>query len=137
MQNFEENTVERFLQKYPAWRGREIPAEHIKWFLESELDAKKELDFLLVRKKLMKAARVVRSLGFAVRSSKDRAGKVSSYYFKINGETVRISDHEIPLTQARVDRGLFSGFHGEELIVNSGTTKEEVVNFIKSVESKM
>lgn len=67
-----------------------------------------------IRADLMRAGRVARQLGFDVTSSHDRQGRVSSYYVSecpvrcaIEGRyprRLRISDHDIPDTQTRMDR---------------------------------
>ena len=75
------------------------------------------------RKSLLDAARIARKLGFAVRSSKDRRGRVSSYYLSsLDGPTIRVSDHDIPATAERVSNAAFhgrsyNGFAGPELLI--------------------
>lgn len=78
-----------------------------------------------IRETLLLAARVARGMGFDVRASKSRDGKISSYYVsKSRGPTVRISDHEIPSTPIReahaFARGEFSynGYAGAEIIID-------------------
>jgi hypothetical protein len=82
------------------------------------------------RASLIRAARVARAIGFKVRASKGRSGRISSYYATRGGETLRISDHEIPTSLQRESnaryRGRFSydGFAGAELLIDgerSGT----------------
>lgn len=78
------------------------------------------------RKALLRAARVARALGFHVRASRDRAGRVSSYYATLrDGPRVRISDHLIPANERRdaiaFERGQswgYDGYHGPEIIVD-------------------
>lgn len=76
------------------------------------------------RETLLRAARVARSMGCTVRSSKDRAGRISSYYIRLKngGPQVRISDHAIPPTTIRESRAAmngqdYSGYSGPELII--------------------
>ena len=73
------------------------------------------------RKSLLRAARVARKMGYAVRASKGREGRVSSYYCSGDKVFLRISDHEIPWTPERESRnehrGGFDGFHGAEIII--------------------
>lgn len=82
------------------------------------------------RKALLLAARVARGMGLAVRSSKDRAGRVSSYYaVPADGRTIRISDHLIPWTPTRATkaaftgRGGYSGYPGVEIIIDRPRSK--------------
>lgn len=77
-----------------------------------------------LRKSLIQAAAVARKMGFSVRKSESRAGRVSSYYASPpgGGRPIRISDHEIPWTPARdaraADHGGFNGYPGAELILD-------------------
>lgn len=83
-----------------------------------------------VRESLIAAARQARRLGFSVRSSQGRAGRISSYYASRHDPArgrsiaIRISDHELPWTPRRDfmarehGRDGFDGFHGAELIVD-------------------
>jgi hypothetical protein len=76
-------------------------------------------------RRTMKAlARQARALGLAVRASGDREGRVSSYYVAGPRGVIRVSDHEIPWTEARdaVARAhgafCYDGFGGPEIIVD-------------------
>ena len=78
-----------------------------------------------IRDTMIAAARVARSMGFTVRASKNRAGRISSYYCRREGcGQIRISDHEIPWTPAReavaytMAGGGFDGYHGGQLIID-------------------
>lgn len=77
-----------------------------------------------LRKSLIQAAAVARKMGFSVRKSESRAGRVSSYYAtpRGGGRPIRISDHEIPWTPERdaraADHGGFNGYPGAELILD-------------------
>lgn len=77
-----------------------------------------------LRKCLILAARAARSLGFAVRSSTDRHGLVSSYYVSAGDKKIRLSDHDIPATAMRdaasYERtgSFYTGFQGPELILD-------------------
>jgi hypothetical protein len=75
-----------------------------------------------VRRSLIDAAAIARRLGLRVRSSKDRAGHVSSYYCTTSdGIRFRISNHEIPWTEERefmaAERGGYFGYPGPQLIL--------------------
>jgi hypothetical protein len=75
-----------------------------------------------VRRSLITAAAIARRLGLRVRSSKDRAGHVSSYYCTTcEGIRFRLSDHEIPWTEERefmaAERGGYFGYPGLQLIL--------------------
>lgn len=76
------------------------------------------------RKSLQAAARVARKMGFQVRPSKDRRGRISSYYCESDARRLRISDHEIPWTETRemqshtLGHGGYAGYGGPELIVD-------------------
>lgn len=77
------------------------------------------------RKALLAAARQARTLGFEVRSSADRTGRISSYYCRRPGAAqLRISDHEIPQTPQRDGQAIlsgrpgFDGYPGPELIID-------------------
>ncbi|MCY4593068.1 MAG: hypothetical protein OXE86_21450 [Alphaproteobacteria bacterium] len=74
------------------------------------------------RADLLRAARVARSLGCEMKVSKDRAGRISSYYVEEPFDSwwartggrgweiqLRISDHDIPSTWARETRAEFNG----------------------------
>ena len=71
-----------------------------------------------VRADLKMAARVARKEGYFVRSSKDRRGRVSSYYVSSGGTTLRVSDHDIPATWTRT-RGGTDWFNGSAHIYAS------------------
>ncbi len=79
-----------------------------------------------IRATLLRAARVARRMGLHVRSSRDRAGRVSSYYARADGPgpVVRISDHEIPDTDRRAFmaavHGRFEcgGYPGPEILID-------------------
>jgi hypothetical protein len=89
-----------------------------------------------VRKTLLAAAREARKAGFTVRSSSDRAGRVSSYYAERFDEAtgkrvrIRISDHEIPWTPERearaADYGGFYGYPGREIIIEEPLDAEQI-----------
>jgi len=72
-----------------------------------------------VRADLLRSARVARSLGFSVRSSTDRTGRVSSYYVTPPDDVTtcrrprawRISDHDVPETGARAYQAEVQGGH--------------------------
>ncbi len=81
------------------------------------------------RETLLRAARIARSLGWDVRSSTDRAGRVSSYYcypsIDWRGPPIRISDHEIPWTEMREQRAQmagssfgYDGYRGLDLVID-------------------
>ena len=67
------------------------------------------------RQDLLRAARAARQLGYHVRSSRDREGRVSSYYvetFRTDGVPtfrIRISDHDVPWNPIRDRSGDFDG----------------------------
>ena len=78
-----------------------------------------------LRVDLLAAARAARSMGLDVRKSTDRQGRVSSYYVEFRvprpsgwqgwwetRRTLRISDHDIPSTDARESRCGPCGFDG-------------------------
>ena len=77
------------------------------------------------RATLIRAARVARSIGWAVTSSQDRQGRVSSYYLRRADLTIRISDHDLPATPERDfmaqchGRLSHDGYHGPELIIDA------------------
>ena len=80
------------------------------------------------RATLSRAARVARRLGYWVRPSKDRAGRISSYYLDIvhaHVAVIRISDHDLPTTPERNymarchGRLSHDGYHGPELIIDA------------------
>ncbi len=78
-----------------------------------------------IRDTMIAAARVARSMDFTVRASKNRAGRISSYYCRREGcGPIRISDHEIPWTPAREAVAYtmagedFHGYHGGQLIID-------------------
>ena len=76
------------------------------------------------RRSLLLAARAARALGFVVRSSRDRAGRISSYYCRRGDVTLRISNHDIPATPQRDyvaqmhGRDCHDGYHGRQLIID-------------------
>lgn len=59
-----------------------------------------------VRADLLRGARVARSMGWSVQSSKSKSGRVSSYYVTPpgGGRRYRISDHDVPTTVERQTR---------------------------------
>ena len=66
----------------------------------------------LIRSDLLRAARVARQLGYSVRASRDRDGRVSSYYVResVSGRRqLRISDHDVPWTLEREERAVSTG----------------------------
>jgi len=72
-----------------------------------------------IRTTLLSAAREARKLGYAVCSSKDRSGKISSYYAQSGNAKIRISDHVLPSTAKREAMNDFHGgtpFSGEIII---------------------
>lgn len=83
----------------------------------SSADQQAEKD---VRDALMAAARVARAEGFKVKASKDRAGRISSYYADRGNGIVRISDHVLPMNAKREAQADFHGgkspFAGEVII---------------------
>lgn len=89
--------------------------------MDDELRAEREeaARATAVRDTLIAAARIARSLGFAVRSSTMR-GRVSSYYAERDGVTLRISDHDIPETpeRAHVAGGHYDGYRGRWLRID-------------------
>lgn len=88
-------------------------------------ELRREAEEKAVRTTLLAAAREARKLGFAVRPSKDRAGRVSSYYLTRVDLTgaLRISDHAIPASSRREfmaaahGRVGYDGYHGAEIII--------------------
>lgn len=77
---------------------------------------------------LITAAKIARQLGFAVRASKNRAGRISSYYcdgpmLGPDRRALRISDHIIPATAHResvaevMGHGSFNGYPGPEIVL--------------------
>ena len=80
---------------------------------EAELETRHEHEKYTkeIRKTLLCAARIARSMGFDVEKSADRKGHVSSYYARRDpfGKPVRISDHNLPVTP---QRELMSNVHG-------------------------
>jgi len=92
------------------------------------------------RKNLLMAARAARDMGLNVKSSKDKSGKISSYYVDTAQGKVRISDHNLPWTPKREmmanahGREGFSGFHGDEIIIGPDSTKKEITDFLKSIK---
>jgi hypothetical protein len=79
------------------------------------------------RRSLIAAAREARRLGYQVRASKGRDGRISSYYCRpveASGPALRISDHDIPQNDRRDfmaaahGRSYFDGYHGPQIIVD-------------------
>ena len=91
------------------------------------------------RNSLVQAAREARKMGAEVRASKDRSGRISSYYIRMeDGHSLRISDHEIPSTPQREfmamahGRDFYTGYHGNELIIDRPMTTEEIRAALRS-----
>ena len=104
--------------------GREREA---KW--DAELKRARNAEKLAreIRETLLSAARVARSMGFDVRKSTSRSGNVRSYYARRDSKiTVRISDHELPMTD---HREMMSNMHGGgspfigEIIIDESMSK--------------
>jgi hypothetical protein len=65
--------------------------------------------------------------GWSVDHVSKAQGRVSSYYVKKGDNTLRISDHDLPMTAEREyhrSRGL-SGSWGDEIVVSSRTNIEQ------------
>ena len=78
-----------------------------------------------IRSTLLRAARVARRAGLAVRPSRDRDGHVSSYYIaRPGGPAIRVSDHEIPQSDRRDfmaaahGRDFYDGYPGPEILID-------------------
>ena len=104
--------------------GREREA---KWAAKVESARKAEKLATEIRQTLLSAARVARSMRFDVRKSTSRSGNVSSYHAKRDSKKmVRISDHELSMTDHRV---MISNLHGGgspftgEIIVDESMSK--------------
>ena len=82
-----------------------------------------------IRRDLLRAARVARSMGLYVKASTDRRGRVSSYYVEdITAGTsqIRISDHDVPSTWARemaAEARGFGSYNGGADIYASATER--------------
>ena len=66
----------------------------------------------VIHNDLKRAARVARSMGLHVKASKDKHGRISSYYVSktFGSKQFRISDHDIPLTEKRnLQKEFFDG----------------------------
>ena len=111
----------RRIEKVPAWKRlqfqrklsaqvKENETRKKTQALQSEADKKHRE---AIRKDILTAARVARQMGFTVRASKDKCGRVSSYYVtpKSGGRPWRISDHDVPQTAEREAR---ANCHGRE-----------------------
>jgi hypothetical protein len=75
---------------------------------------------------LKSAARTARSMGWKVRASTSRSGRISSYYVRPPcGPEIRISDHEIPANAKREmlaevhGRSFYDGYHGPQLLIDA------------------
>lgn len=88
-------------------------------------EQRREAREVAIRATLLAAAREARKLGFTVRSSKSRDGRISSYYCTREDQSLRISDHDIPWKPHREfkatmhGRDGYDGYHGDQLIIDA------------------
>jgi hypothetical protein len=83
--------------------------------------------FSLRRANLKGLVRKFKNEGWSVDHVSKTQGRVSSYYVKKGDNTLRISDHDLPMTAEREyhrSRGL-SGFWDDEIVVSSQTNIEQ------------
>lgn len=115
-----------YSRRDPLYDQKSKRENRLMWAREAAKSAAKAKFEADTRETLKHAARVARKLGFSVRSSKNQAGRISSYYAYPNPQertAIRISDHEIPATAKRdfmaQERGgsQYDGYHGAELII--------------------
>lgn len=86
---------------------------------------------------LKQAARVARSMGFAVQSSKSN-GRISSYYIAPrtnaavakygDGRNMRLSDHHLPINHKRD-----TGYKGKELIIDCEADNATIRHWIEQI----
>ncbi len=84
------------------------------------------------RRAMVAAANIARSMGYAVRSSRGRHGRISSYYCTLPGSyhAFRLSDHTIPATDQRDymaqcnGQPSYAGYAGHELIIDQPRRRE-------------
>lgn len=87
------------------------------WAADHQADLAELKKRQAVRKTLYAAARVGRRLGLGISSSRDSAGRISSYYLSDGKRRLRVSDHLVPLTDEREERWGCSTYPAAELIV--------------------
>ena len=107
-----ERKLIKFLTATQRLRKIRLNREHeARWVAELESARNAEKLAREIRHTLLSAAREARSMGFKVRKSTGRTGHVSSYYAKrsCGQKAIRISDHELPLTD---HREMMSNVHG-------------------------
>lgn len=112
----------------PVWSDDDLRAtaeRNLIWRAERTRAEAAEARGAAIRETLKRAARVARKMGLGVRASKDRAGRISSYYvIRAEGADLRISDHEIPanarrefMAEAHGSFG-YDGYRGPQLLID-------------------
>lgn len=108
----------------PLLVRRDVRARNLDWERRAAGEEAAAKSAREIRLTLLGAARQARALGFRVTASKDRDGRISSYYIATPAGPVRISDHALPQTAQRDcmarahGREFFDGYHGPEIIID-------------------
>lgn len=118
----------RLMSGPPDWLMIPIQVRliHRRWAKQREAELARECERDGARRALIAAARIARAKGWSVRASRDRQGRISSYYvsrFDRSAAPIRISDHEIPETEDRLTKAAmhgafqYDGYRGPQIII--------------------